>query len=92
MGPVSAQDAYQQGLCHPSPEFSWLWEEGAAHVLPQMRLWKEREAGLEQAQEDKLGFSGVVTAERATQTSTPKVSAGPSKTQVWFGSCLPPSQ
>lgn len=31
-----------------------------------MRLWKEREAGLEQAQEDTQGFLGVVSAESHT--------------------------
>lgn len=86
------QDAFPARPCQPSLELSWLWGEGAAHVLPQMRLWKGREAALEQAQGDERGFSGVVTAERATQASMPRVTAGPSETQVWFGACLPLSQ
>lgn len=57
-------------------EFSFLRGKGGAHVLPQMRLWKEREAGLEQAEEDKRDFSGVMSAERATQTLMPKMASG----------------
>lgn len=70
-------------------EFSFLRGKGGAHVLPQMRLWKEREAGLEQAEEDKRDFSGVMSAERATQTLMPKMASGIFQDsrfhQVWSG-------
>lgn len=70
-------------------EFSFLRGKGGAHVLPQMRLWKEREAGLEQAEEDKRDFSAVMSAERATQTLKPKMASGIFQDsrfhQVWSG-------
>lgn len=75
--PVSAFGCITNTTCGSlAVELSWLWEEGGAHILPQMRLWKEREAGLEQAKGDKRAFSGVISAEKATQTSMPKTASG----------------
>lgn len=54
-------------------EFSWLWDEGGVHVLPQDEALEEvGEAG----PENKQGFSRAVSVERAAQISMPKISLG----------------
>lgn len=61
----------QHGFGSLALEFSCLREKGGAHVLPQMRPWREREA-----EEGKGDFSGVISTERHTQTSMPKMASG----------------
>ena len=53
--------------------FSWLWDEGGAHVLPQDEAL---EGGGEAGPDNKQGFSRAISVERATQTSMPKMSSG----------------
>lgn len=54
-------------------EFSWLRDEGGAHVLPQDEAL---EGAGEAGPENKQGFSRAVSVERVTQTSRPKMSLG----------------
>lgn len=54
-------------------EFSWLRDEGGAHVLPRDEAL---EGAGEAGPENKQGFSRAVSVERVTQTSRPKMSLG----------------